>query len=107
MKVIVGPSPPRVNVRDLERHLKTTVIRVLTFVKMSFSLPRSLLFFFSLSLFFFLSSFFSPNIEQMYQRVDSLCIPERFKIVIQKKEVLSEVQEMPRRNRGIWDGFIV
>ena len=103
MEVIVRPSHPRVNVRDLERHLKPTVIRVPMFVKMSFFLLGSLRFFLSL----FLSSFFSPNIEQAYQRVDSLCIPERFKIVIQKKEVLSEVQEMPRRNRGIWDGLIV
>ena len=89
--------------RDLERHLKPTVIRVPMFVKMSFFLLGSLRFFLSL----FLSSFFSLNVEQVYQRVDSLCIPERFKIVIQKKEVLSEVQEMPRRNRGIWDGLIV
>ena len=103
MEIIVSPTHPRVNVRDLEPHLKPTVIRVLMFVKMSFFLPASLRFFHSL----FLSSFFSPNIEQVHQRVDSLCIPERFKIVIQKKEVLSEVQEMPRRNRGIWHGLIV
>ena len=104
MEIIFRPSHPRVNVCDLERHLKTIVIRVLTFVKMSFSFPRSLLFF---SLSFFLSFFlFFPNIEQVHQRIDSLCIPERFKIVIQKKEVLSKVQEMPRRNRGIWDGLL-